>query len=166
MERFEQVPHRHLKVQPALYGDFTVGLDVPACFLDLFAEDLFVQRHYDDVVEIERYSRVVKNADDVREVIQLVLGEEFIVQIERPEDHVHLRHVVLVCRVEWVVQAREVRARGIDQTQIAEPAGPVDVRQQLVEEVEVALSVEDYHRDLDRKSTRLNSSHRCISYAV
>jgi hypothetical protein len=42
MKRFEQVPHRHLEVQPALHRYFTVGLDVPACFLDLFAEDLFI----------------------------------------------------------------------------------------------------------------------------
>src|ERR1019366_7357767 len=155
--RMEQVPHGDLEVPPALHGDFTVGLDVRACFLDLLAEDIFIERHYYDVVEIEVQSRVVKNADDVREVVQLVFGEEFIVQIERPEDHVHLRHVVLVCRVERVVQAREVRARRIDQTQIAEPAGPVDVRQQFVEEVEVALSVEDHHRNLVTVLSRSNS---------
>src|SRR5437764_12301654 len=31
---------------------------------------------------------------------------------------------------------------------------------------DAAYMVEDYVKDLDRKSTRLNSSHRCISYAV
>src|SRR5437879_13701307 len=31
---------------------------------------------------------------------------------------------------------------------------------------ELKLLTEDYQRQIDRKSTRLNSSHRCISYAV
>src|SRR5437879_10606429 len=31
---------------------------------------------------------------------------------------------------------------------------------------ERVLELAPYHLDLDRKSTRLNSSHRCISYAV
>jgi len=123
MKRFEQVPHGHLEVQAALPGDLAVDLDVFSCLLDLFAEDLFIQRHNDDVVEIEGNSRVVKDADDVREVIQLVFGEELIVQIEGSEDHVHLRHVVLVGRVEGVVQARELRASGIDQTKIPESRG-------------------------------------------
>jgi hypothetical protein len=53
IKRLEQVPHGHLEVQPALHGDFTVGLDVSACSLYLLAEDLLIERHYDDVVEIE-----------------------------------------------------------------------------------------------------------------
>src|SRR5437764_11361652 len=40
---------------------------------------------------------------------------------------------------------------------------------ELVQTGDVAMSVYDQYRtqrDTDRKSTRLNSSHRCISYAV
>mgnify|MGYP000412341153 CR=1 FL=1 len=44
-------------------------------------------------------------------------------QVEAAEDHVHLRHVVVVIGVERVVEARQVRPRRIDQAQIVEPAG-------------------------------------------
>jgi len=38
-------------------------------------------------------ARAEEYADNVAQVVQLVLGGEFIVQVERTEDHVDLRHV-------------------------------------------------------------------------
>src|SRR5437764_8362551 len=40
------------------------------------------------------------------------------------------------------------------------------VHRRVAAQREVAVRVQVRERQLDRKSTRLNSSHRCISYAV
>ena len=89
----------------------------------------------------------MQDADDVGQVVQLVLAEELVVQVERAEHHVHLRHVVVVLGVEGVVEAGQFRPRRVDEPQVIEAAGAVNVRQQFLEELQIALAVEDHHRD-------------------
>ena len=65
----------------------------------------------------------MQHANDVGQVVQLMLGEELVVQVEAAEHHVHLRHVVLVGCMKRVVQAGEVRPRGVNQAQVVQAAG-------------------------------------------
>ena len=53
-----------------------------ARLLDLLFHDSFVHRHDEHVVEVELQSRVEEHANDVRQVVQLVLGEELLAKIE------------------------------------------------------------------------------------
>src|SRR2546430_9227265 len=49
-------------------------------------------------------------ANNVAQVVQLVLREEFIVQVERTEDHVDLGHVVVIAGEERVIEDGQIRA--------------------------------------------------------
>ena len=81
-KRGEEVPDRHLEIQPALCGKRRVLGDALARLLDLFLHDPFVHRHDEYVVEVELQAGVKQHAHDVRQVVQLVLGEELLTQIE------------------------------------------------------------------------------------
>ena len=116
--------------------------------LDLLVEHCVVEQHNDHVIEGIPCAGVEEYADNVAQVVQLVLGEEFIVQVERTEDHVDLRHVIVIPCEERVVEDRQIRPGGIQQTQLMHPAGAVDVREQLLKELQVSLTVEDDHRDM------------------
>ena len=85
-----------------------------------------------------------------------MLGEELVVQVEGAEHHVDHRHVVLVRAVEGVVEDRDVGPGGIQHPKLIEPAGVVDVRQQVVEKLHVALAIEDHHGDVARAVGRLD----------
>src|SRR5581483_237778 len=89
---------------------------------------LSVENRHDDVVEIEPQARVMEDAHNVSKVVQLVLTEKFVVQVERTEHHVHLGHVVVVFRVERVVEAGKLRPCRVDQSQIIQSASSVNVR--------------------------------------
>src|SRR5271157_3627096 len=87
-----------------------------------------------------------QHADDVGQVVQLVLGKELVMQVEGPENHVDDGHVVFVAAVERVVPDRNLRACGIQNSELVQPSGTVDVRQKIVEELKIALAIKDHHR--------------------
>ena len=149
-ERLHQIPHGHFKIQPTLCADVVVEPDALPRLLDLLSQHLLIERHHDHVVEVECEAGVVEHPNDVGQVIQLVFGKELVVQIEAAEDHVDLRHVVLVGGMKRVVQAGDVRPRGIEQPEIVQTASAADVREKAIEELQVAFAIEDHHRDFVR----------------
>ena len=74
-----------------------------ARFLHLFSQHLLVNRHDQYVIEIELLAGVHQHANDVGQVVQLMLGEEIIMQIEGAKDDVDNEHVVLVAAIKRVV---------------------------------------------------------------
>src|SRR2546425_5490657 len=74
--------------------------------------------------------------------------EELVMQVKAAEDHVHLRHVIVVVTMKRVVLNGEVRPRRIQQSQVLETAGAVDVGKETVKKLQVAFAVEDHHWDL------------------
>ncbi len=78
--------------------------------VDLFLQDVLVEQHDDHVVEVVASAGIEQDAHNIAEVVQLVLGEELVVQVEAAEDHVYLRHIVVVTCEERVVQGRELGA--------------------------------------------------------
>src|SRR6266516_4760604 len=91
-----------------------------------------------------------------------MLREELVVQVETAEDHVDLRHVVVVVGMKRVVQNRNVRTGGIEQPQILKAAGAVDVRQKSMEELQIALPVEDHHRNLVTIAVTADMAHKIL----
>ena len=161
-KRLHQVANGHLEIQSPLHADGCVRADVPACLVDLLLQDALVENRHNHVIEVESHAGVVQDPDDVGQVIQLVLAEEFVVQVEGAEHHVHLRHVVVVLRVERVVEAGQFRPRRVDEPEIVEAAGAVNVRQQLLKELQVALTVEDHHGDLVTVLRWSHSPHQIL----
>ena len=86
----------------------------------------------------------VEHSDDVREVVQLVLGEELVVQIEAAEDHVHLGHVVVVVGVKRVVAKNERVGRepGSESKMMQSVRPDGHAAERLVEVLQIALSVD------------------------
>ena len=76
-----------------------------------------------------------------------MLGEEFVVQVERPEHHVDDRHVVFVGAVEGIVADGDVGPGRVEHPQVFEPAGVMNMGQEVMEEIEVSLAIEDDHRE-------------------
>src|SRR3712207_8987630 len=72
-------------------------------------------------------------------------------------------HARVVAQVDAVVVGRVAHAVRMHGERLAEPARPVA---EVDDERVADLRVQRGPRDLDRKSTRLNSSHANISYAV
>jgi len=52
------------------------------CLVNLLLQDALVQHRHNHVVEVESHPGVVQYPDDVGQVVQLVLAEEFVVQVE------------------------------------------------------------------------------------
>ena len=148
LKRLHQVLHAHLEVQPLLGGDIAVAIEAVDSLVDLFLQYVLVEQHDNHVVEVVAGAGIEQDAHNVAEVVQLVLGEELVVQVKAAEDHVHLRHIVVVTCEERVVQGGELGTRWIEQPQLVQASGAVNVRQQLFEEFEVSLAVEDDHRDV------------------
>ena len=128
----------------------------------LFPEHLLVQRHHDHVVKVVAEARVGQHPNDIGEVIELMLGKEFVVQIETAEHHVDLRHVVVVVAVERVVQDGDVRPRRIQQPQVLNAASAKDVRKQAMKEFEIALAIEDHHRNLVTLAGRSDGANEIL----
>src|SRR5437016_3827622 len=103
-------------------------IDPLPCSVRLLPQYFFVKRHDDDVVEVVAKAGVRKHSYDVGEIIQLMLGEELVVQVKAAEDHVYLSHVIVVVRVKRVVTDRNIRPGRIKEPQILEAAGAVDVQ--------------------------------------
>ena len=53
-----------------------------ACLVDLLLQDALVENRHNHVIEVESDPGVMQDPDDVGQVIQLVLAEEFVVQVE------------------------------------------------------------------------------------
>ena len=102
-QRLEEVLHRHLEIKPALRTDRRIMLDPIPRLLRLLSQHLLIKRHHNHVVKVVTEAGVREHSHNVREIIQLMLGEELVVQIETAEDHVDLRHVVVVVGMKWVV---------------------------------------------------------------
>src|SRR5579863_10706283 len=113
LERLQQIFDAHLEVQSLLGGHDGVAVKAVRRFFNLFLQDLLIKQHYDDVIEVVTGAGVVKDPYNVPEIAELVFSEKLVVQIERPEDHIDLRCVVVIARKEWVVQDRQVGAGGI-----------------------------------------------------
>ena len=128
-----------------MHGDLTLPLQALSGLLDLLAQHLLVQGHDNEVIEVELGSRVNEHAHNVRQVIQLVFGEEFVVQVKGTEHHVHHRHVIFVGAVEGVVTDGDVGTGRVEHPQVLEPAGVMNLRQQVVKEVKISLAIEDDH---------------------
>ena len=79
----------------------------------MLAQDLLVDGHHHNVVEVKFHTRIGEHAYDVCEVIQLVLGKEFVVQVKRPENHVDDRHIVFIGRVQWVIPHGQIWPAGV-----------------------------------------------------
>ena len=52
---------------------------------DLLVDHALIERHDHHVVEVEPLAGVVENPNDVGQVVQLVFGEELVMEIERSE---------------------------------------------------------------------------------
>src|SRR5437764_10857508 len=68
----------------------------------------------------------------------------------------------------WVAAAQQIVDRGLDDD-VGRVAGDLDGTASRIGDIPVRDPHDEIarqHRVGDRKSTRLNSSHRCISYAV
>src|SRR5437867_8818507 len=137
-------------------------LDSMPRFLRLFTQYLFIERHHNHVVKVEAKAGVRQHADNVGEVIQLVFRKELVMQVEAAEDHVHLRHVIVVVAIERVVQNRDVWPRGIQQSQILETAGAVDVGKETVKELQVAFAIEDHHRNFVALAKRSDAADEVL----
>src|SRR5271166_2005295 len=145
-KRLVEVSNRHLEVQSPLHGDRWVVFQTLARLFDLFAQHLFVNCRDQNVIDVDLPAGVHQHANDVGQIIQLVLGKELVVQVEGAEDHVDDRHVVLVVAVERVVPDRDIWARGIQNSELVQPSGTVDMRQKVVEELKIPFAVKDHHR--------------------
>src|SRR6516162_9585283 len=117
-----------------------------AGLLDLLPQYLFVDRHNQHVIEIEFLTGMHQHTNNVRQIVQLVLGEELVMQIEGAKDHVDDGHVALVAAVERVVTHRDIRAGRIQNAELMQAPGAVHVRQEIIEELKIALAIEDHHR--------------------
>jgi hypothetical protein len=148
LEGLHQVLDAHLEIQALLRGDAAVAIETMHGLVDLLFQNILVEQHHDYVVEVVPGTGVEQDANDIAEVVQLMLGEELVVQVEAAENHVHLCHVVVVPREEWVVQCRKLWTRGIEQPQLVLPSRAVNVWQQFFEKFEVALAVEDDDGDV------------------
>src|SRR5208282_3724362 len=73
LEGLIQVLHGHLEVEFSLRADPYLLLQAPGGLGDLFPQYRFINRHDQNVVEVELQARVGEDANNVREVIQLVL---------------------------------------------------------------------------------------------
>ena len=135
LERLHQVLDAHLEVEPLLGGNAGVAIQAIYGLFDLVLQHVLIEQHYDHVVKVVACAGVEQNADDVAQIVQLVLGEELVVQIETAEYHAHLRHVVVVTREERVVQGRELGAGRIEQPQLVQSAGTVNVRQAVARRI-------------------------------
>ena len=78
-ERLKEVLRRHLEVEPALRGDLRIACHAVTSGIHLVFDHRLVERHDHNVVEVEPLAGVVKDADDVGQVVELVLGEELVV---------------------------------------------------------------------------------------
>src|SRR5262249_13735767 len=103
LERLKKILHRHFKVKPALSADLGIAPDSMPRFLRLLTQDLFIERHHNHVVKVVAKPGVRQHTDDVGEIVQLMFRKEFVMQVEATKDHVHLRHVVVVVAMKWVV---------------------------------------------------------------
>ena len=61
-----------------------------------------------------------------------------------------------------VVEDGDIRPRGIEQAQILQTAGAVDVREKAMEEFQIALAVEDHHRNLVAIAGRTNAAREIL----
>ena len=116
------------------------------CLFDLFAQHLFVNGRDQHVIDVDLPAGVHQHANDVGQIVQLVLGKELVMQVEGAEDHVDDGHVVLVVAVERVVPDRDIRACRIQDSQLVQPSGTVHVRQKVVEEFKIPFAIKDHHR--------------------
>ena len=101
---------RHFEVQPALRGDFRIPRHAQSRDGHLVLNHRLIKRHDHHVVEVEPFAGVVEDAHDVGQIIELVLGEELVVQIKGAENHRYLGHVVVVFGGKRVVLDRQLRA--------------------------------------------------------
>ena len=86
----------------------TVAIETMHGLFDLLLQNVLVKQHHDHVVEVVAGAGIEQDADDIAEVVQLMLGEKLVVQVKAAKDHVYLCHVVVVTREEWVVQRGEL----------------------------------------------------------
>jgi hypothetical protein len=80
------------------------------------------------VIEVEAATGVNQDTHNVRQVVQLMFGKEFVTQVERPEDHVDLGHVVVVVGIERVVTDGPFRPRRTQNPELMQSPGAKDVR--------------------------------------
>src|SRR5208283_3930526 len=145
-ERLVEVSNRHLEVQAALHRDGWVMFQALACLFDLFAQHLFVNCRDQHVIDVDLPAGVHQYANDVGQIVQLVLGKELVVQVEGTEDHIDDGHIVFVAAVERVVSDGNIRTCRIQDSQLMQSSGSVDVRQKVVKEFEIPFAIKDHHR--------------------
>src|SRR5262245_48525542 len=137
-------------------------LDSMPRLVGLLTQDLLVERHHNQVIKVVAKTRVRQHSNNVGKIIELVFGEELIVQVETAEDHVHLRHVVVIVTVERVVQNRDIWPRGIQQSKILKTASAEYVWKQAVKELQITLAVEDHHRNLVTLTRRPDAAGKVL----
>src|SRR5208337_3400939 len=143
-KRLVEVSNRHLEVQAALHGNGRVVFQPLTCLFDLFAQHLFVNGRNQHVIDVDLPAGVHQHANDVGKVVQLVLGKELVVQVEGAEDHVDDGHIVLVVAIKRVVPDGNIRARGIQDSQLMQSSGTVNVGQKIVEELKIPFAIIDH----------------------
>src|ERR1019366_2518828 len=97
-------------------------------------------------IDVDLPAGVDQHANDVGQIVQLVLGKELVVQVEGAEDHVDDGHIVLVVAVERVVPDGNIRPCWIQDSKLVQPSGTVDVRKKVVEEFKIPFAIKDHHR--------------------
>ena len=108
LDRLHQVLDAHFEIQALLRGDRTIAIETMHGLFDLLLQNVLVKQHHDHVIEVVAGASIEQDADDVAEVVQLMLGEKLVMQVKAAKDHVYLCHVVVVTREEWVVQRGEL----------------------------------------------------------
>ena len=116
--------------------------------LGLFLQNLKVVGHHQDVVDVVALAGVIEDTNDIGEIRLLVTMEKVLSQVKGLEDEADMLLVLAGDGNERIEADADLRAGGIDDAQIVQPAGGGNQGQQLViEEFALALAVDDDQRD-------------------
>ena len=79
---YRLAPAEIAEIEAALRRERRVHGNALPSFLDLLLHHSFVHSHDEDVVEVELQTGVEEHANDIRQVIELVLREKLFAQVE------------------------------------------------------------------------------------